>query len=153
MKIILFNSYEQIKLTFLMADFLVFFVSYPSIESEKISYPNIFFKKISYPSKLDSAPVPVILNDSSLSKFLYQCDGEIISTSKNSLPKAKTKKQRGTQGTVEGELTKVRPVGVQTKVQNLYQLDSHAGDPIKDKVLVGEDLTTRAPRLTSSLPK
>ena len=33
---------------------------------KKISYPNIFFGKISYPSKLDSAPVPVILNDSSL---------------------------------------------------------------------------------------
>ena len=68
-----------------------------------------------------------------VSKFLYQCDGEIISAFKSRLPKAKTKKQRGTQGTVEGELTKVRPVGVQTKVQNLYQLDSHAVDPIKDK--------------------
>ena len=78
-----------------------------------------------------------------VSKFLYQCDGEIISTSKSRLPKAKTKKQRGIQGTVESELTKVRPMGVQTKVQNLYQLDSHALDPINNE----------APRLTSSLPK
>ena len=45
MKIFLFNSYEQIKLTFLMADFLVFFVSYPSIESEKNFIPQYFFKK------------------------------------------------------------------------------------------------------------
>ena len=68
MKIILFNSYEQIKLTFLMADFLVFFVSYPSTESEKNFIPQYFFKKNSYSSKLDSTPIPVILNDSSLSR-------------------------------------------------------------------------------------